>query len=134
MKYNKMVAISWALAIAATNTIAQTKTGFHIIKDIPIGRTGGWDYITVDGESKRMFVSHSTQVNILSTAGDSIGVIPNTAGVHGIAVIKSLGKGYTSNGKANSVSVFDLQTYKILADIPVGQNPDAIFYDDFSKK
>ncbi|MFD2148626.1 hypothetical protein [Mucilaginibacter antarcticus] len=77
MKYNKMVAISWALAIAATNTIAQTKTGFHIIKDIPIGRTGGWDYITVDGESKRMFVSHSTQVNILSTAGDSIGVIPN---------------------------------------------------------
>lgn len=134
MKYNKLFALLGAIAITATNTIAQQRTGFHLIKDIPIGSSGGWDYITVDGADKRMFVSHGTQVNVLSIAGDSIGVIPNTPGVHGIALIKSLGKGYTSNGRSNSVSVFDLLTYKILMDIPVGQNPDAIFYDDFSKK
>jgi YVTN family beta-propeller protein len=122
-----------AIMASAFGLQAQTKTGFHIIKDIPIGSSGGWDYITVDGSDKRMFVSHGSQVNILSTSGDSIGVIPNTAGVHGIALIKSLGKGYTSNGRSNSVSVFDLHTYKVLNDIPVGQNPDAIFYDDFSK-
>lgn len=126
--------LTLTISVSAITLHAQTKTGFHIIKDIPIGSSGGWDYITVDATAKRIFVSHATQVNILSTAGDSIGVIPNTAGVHGIALVKSLGKGYTSNGKANSISVFDLQSYKVLAEIPVGQNPDAIFYDDFSKK
>ncbi|HCN83436.1 MAG TPA: hypothetical protein DIT07_07400 [Sphingobacteriaceae bacterium] len=67
-------------------------------------------------------------------SGDSIGVIANTQGVHGIAVIGSLGKGYTSNGRANTVTVFDLKTNKTLTEIKTGQNPDAIFYDDYSKK
>ena len=75
------------------------------------------------------------QVNVLSTSGDSIGYIPKTTGVHGIAVVHSLGKGYTSNGRANTVTVFDLKTLATLSEVPVGgQNPDAIFYDDFSKK
>jgi YVTN family beta-propeller protein len=112
----------------------QTKTGFHILKDIPVGGNGGWDYITVDGAGKKIFVSHTNQVHVLSTAGDSLGVIPNTQGVHGIALVPALGKGYTSNGRANTVSVFDLKTFKVTAEIPVGQNPDAIFYDDYSKK
>lgn len=114
---------------------AQQKTGFHILKDHKIGSTGGWDYITVDGAAQRIYTSHGNQVNILSTVtGDSIGYVPNTQGVHGIALVKSLGKGYISAGRANSVVVFDLKTFKVLATIPVGQNPDAIFYDDFSKK
>jgi len=113
---------------------AQQKTGFKVLADHKINSSGGWDYITVDGAAKRVYVSHGTQVNVLSTAGDSIGVIPNTLGVHGIAIVTPLGKGFTSNGKANSVSVFDLKSLKVLAEIPVGQNPDAIFYDGFSKK
>src|ERR1700761_5872648 len=109
------------------SAIAQTKTGFHVIKDIPIASSGGWDYITVDGEGKRIYTSHGNQVNVLSTVtGDSIGYIPNTQGVHGIALVKSLGKGYISAGRANAVIVFDLKTFKTLATIPVGQNPDAI--------
>ncbi|MDB4926424.1 YncE family protein [Mucilaginibacter sp.] len=114
---------------------AQQKTGFHIIKDISIGSTGGWDYITVDGANKRIYTSHGNQVNILSTTtGDSVGYVPNTPGVHGVALISALNKGYISAGRANKIIVFDLKTFKILEEVPVGENPDAIFYDDFSKK
>jgi len=115
--------------------VAQSKTGFHVLKDIKINSTGGWDYITVDGADKRIYTSHGNQVNVLSTVtGDSVGYIPNTPGVHGIALVKALGKGYISAGRANAVVVFDLKTFAVLSQIPVGQNPDAIFYDDFSKK
>lgn len=135
MKNHKQTAIIICTFILAMfSAHAQTKTGFHILKRMPIASNGGWDYITVDGADKRLYVSHGTQVNVLSINGDSIGVIPNTQGVHGIALVKVLGKGYTSNGKANTISVFDLKTLKVLAEIPVGQNPDAIFYDRFSKK
>ncbi len=131
--YSPKLTLTFVLLFALFSVNAQTKTSFHVLKDIPIGSNGGWDYITVDGAAKRIYVSHGTQVNVLSTKGDSVGVILNTPGVHGIAIVKSLGKGYTSNGRANTVSVFDLSNLKVFTEIPVGQNPDAIFYDDFSK-
>ena len=75
------------------------------------------------------------QVNILDkTSGDSLGLIPNTSGVHGIAFDVADGKGFTSNGRSNNVSVFNLQTNAITGEIATGENPDAIMYDDFSKK
>ncbi|WDF55579.1 YncE family protein [Mucilaginibacter sp. KACC 22063] len=120
--------------IITTAGFAQQSSHLHITGKFPIKSAGGWDYITVDGKSKRIFVSHGTQVNILTTSGDSVGVIPNTNGVHGIALVKSLNKGYTSDGRNNSCTVFDLTSYKLLNTIAVGTNPDAIFYDDYSKK
>jgi DNA-binding beta-propeller fold protein YncE len=73
-------------------------------------------------------------VNILDQkTGDSVGIIPNTTGVHGIAFDESGGKGYTSNGRLNSVTVFDLKTFAVLGQIPTGANPDAIMYDPYSK-
>ncbi|MCJ8211867.1 YncE family protein [Mucilaginibacter sp. RS28] len=121
--------------VALAGTVhAQPKSGFRITNSFPIKSNGGWDYITVDGESKRIFVSHGTQVNIISTTGDSLGVIAGTNGVHGIALVKSLNKGYTSNGRDNSCTVFDLTTYRPITTIKVGTNPDAIFFDDYSKK
>ncbi|MCO5937140.1 YncE family protein [Mucilaginibacter sp. RB4R14] len=123
------------VALVSLNTSAQTKTGLHILKKHAIKSSGGWDYITVDAAEKKIYVSHGTQVNILSTVtGDSIGVILNTNGVHGIALVKTLGKGYTSNGRDNSCTVFDLKTNAEIGKITVGTNPDAIFYDEFSKK
>jgi YVTN family beta-propeller protein len=115
-------------------TKAQQKTGFHVLNNHKIGGSGGWDYITVDSQNKKMYVSHATKVNILSLSGDSLGVIEKTNGVHGIALAKPFGKGYTSNGRDNSCTVFDLKTDKPVRTIAVGTNPDAIFYDDFSKK
>jgi YVTN family beta-propeller protein len=114
---------------------AQKKTGFHVLTDFPIHSTGGWDYITVDAATKRVYVSHGMQVNILdAVTGDSVGYIPDTKGVHGIAIASDFNKGYTSNGRGNNVTVFDLKTNQILKQVNAGTNPDAIFYDDFSKK
>src|SRR6266853_1393356 len=113
---------------------AQNGKAFHIVKTFHIASPGGWDYIAVGPGNNRLYVSHGTQVNILDeTTGDSIGVIPNTTGVHGIAFVPALGKGYTSNGRLNNVTVFDLKTNQVLSQIATGQNPDAIMYDGFSK-
>ena len=109
--------------------------GYSIKKTFHIASPGGWDYLFADPDANRLYVSHGTQVNVLDKqTGDSLGVITGTTGVHGIATVTSLGKGFTSNGRLNTVTVFDLKTSQILSQISVGQNPDAIFYDDFSKK
>jgi len=110
------------------------KTGFHVIKDIPIGSAGGWDYITVDGANKRIYTSHGNQINILSTAGDSLGYVPNAPGVHGVAIANAFNKGYISAGRANKAIVFDLKTFKVIGEVATGTNPDAIFYEPYSKK
>jgi YVTN family beta-propeller protein len=124
-----------ALAFISLNVFSQSKTGLHVLKSHGIKSAGGWDYVTVDAANKKIYVSHGTQVNILSTAtGDSIGVISKTNGVHGIELVPALNKGYTSNGRDNTCTAFNLQTNEEIAKIPVGTNPDAIFYDDFSKK
>lgn len=138
MKPNYQTFFKLAFGIALclpTALLAQTKTGLHVLQDLPIHSTGGWDYITVDGPGKRVYVSHGSQVNVLDAAtGDSVGYIPNTQGVHGIALAKDFNKGYISDGRANQITVFDLNTFATLKTIPAGQNPDAIFYDDYSKK
>jgi YVTN family beta-propeller protein len=121
------------LCMASQISAAQNSSGFHLAKTYKIASSGGWDYISV-GPNERIFASHGTQVNVLDEkTGDSVGVIPNTTGVHGIAFDET-GKGYTSNGRLNTVTVFDLKTNEVLAQIPAGQNPDAIMYDPFSKK
>ncbi len=121
------------MVLIVCNAHAQS-SGFHIAKTFHIASPGGWDYIAVGPGNNRLYVSHGTQVNILNeTTGDSVGVIPNTTGVHGIAFVPSLGKGYTSNGRLNNITVFDLKTNAVLGQIATGQNPDAIMYDEFTK-
>lgn len=108
-------------------------TTFKVVKRYPIASSGGWDYIAFNDQ--KLYVSHGTQVNILNAnSGDSVGVIPGTTGVHGIAFYNELHKGYTSNGRLNNVFAFALATNKVLKVISTGENPDAIFYEDYSKK
>ena len=128
----KILFICLALVLITINLTAQ-KSGYYLADSFHIASVGGWDYIAVN--KNKLYVSHGTQVNIVDkTNGDSLGVIPNTTGVHGIAFDNELNKGYTSNGRLNNVTVFDLTTNKILTQIPTGVNPDAIFYEDYSKK
>lgn len=135
MKTLSLVFVLLLFLINTNHASAQNSSGYHVIKTFHIKSNGGWDYIAVDDKSNKLYVSHGTQVNVIDkNNGDSIGVIPNTTGVHGIAFVHSLNKGYTSNGRLNNVTVFDLNNLKVLAQIPTGQNPDAIFYDDYSKK
>jgi len=133
MKKNlSLIAISLISIITAN---AQKSSGIHIIKTFHIASAGGWDYLEVGPVNNRIYVSHGTQVNILDkNTGDSVGVIENTTGVHGITFDLNNQKGFTSNGRLNTVTVFDLNTNKILAQIPAGLNPDAINYEPFSKK
>jgi YVTN family beta-propeller protein len=131
----KKLSMSIALLFAAGLLFAQSKNGYHVAKSFPIKSSGGYDYITVDSASDNLYVSHGTQVNVISkTTGDSIGVIKTTKDVHGIALVLDLGKGYITNGGNNCVVVFDLKTNKVLGTVPTGQFADGIFYDSFSKK
>ncbi len=117
------------------SSYAQQKSTYHISASFPIKSGGGYDYLTVDQSSEKLYISHGSQVNILNkTTGDSIGVIKSEKDVHGIALVQVLGKGYISNGSLNKVLIFDLGTNKILGYIPTGKFADGIFYDDFSKK
>ena len=122
-------------AFSVTQVIAQQSTGLKVINTFHISSPGGWDYLAVGPVNDWLYVSHGTQVNILNKkAGDSVGVIENTTGVHGIAFDVADKKGFTSNGRLNNVTVFDINTNKVLAQITTGQNPDAIMYESFSKK
>jgi DNA-binding beta-propeller fold protein YncE len=93
-----------------------------VVNTFHIASAGGWDYIAVN--SNKLYVSHGTQVNILDKAtGDSLGVILNTTGVHGIAFDNTTGKGYTSNGRLNNVTVFDLNTNACTSPLPGPLSP-----------
>jgi YVTN family beta-propeller protein len=103
---------------------------YRITKKIPIPGQGSWDYVTVDEAARRLYVSHGTQVEVLDVdSGTVVGNIPNTPGVHGIAIAPDLGRGFVSNGQASTVTIFDLKTLKRIADVATGKKPDAIIFD-----
>ncbi len=119
-----------ALSLNLSTASAQTTSGYHITKKIPIAGQGGWDYLTVDESARRLYVSHGTQVEVLDVdSGEIIGKIEKTPGVHGIAIAPELGRGFISNGQSSTVTIFDLKTLKAISEVPVGKKPDAIIYD-----
>ena len=129
------VCLLLASQCAAAGAKQKSPAGYHLIKEVRLGGEGGWDYLTFDAKGKRLFISRSTHVMVVDADTFAVvGDIPDTQGVHGIALVEDLGKGYTSNGRANTVTVFDLKTLKVLKQVPVGQNPDAIIYDPASKR
>ena len=110
-------------------------SGYHVSKTIPIGGEGFWDYTTVDPDARRLYVSHGTHVVVLDADTQAVvGDIPDTQGVHGIAIASEFGRGFVSDGRANNITMFDLKTLKTLGTIPAGANPDAIIYDPASKR
>jgi DNA-binding beta-propeller fold protein YncE len=117
-----------AAAVAAAG--AAEPAGYRLLKTIPVPGDGSWDYVTVDDAARRVYVSHATQVDVLDAdSGEIKGKIPDTQGVHGIAVAADLGRGFTSNGRDDSVTVFDLKTLETLDKVKTGKGPDAILYD-----
>src|ERR1700721_4240636 len=95
----------------ATSQSATGKSGYHLIKKVKLGGEGGWDYLTADPASRRLFISRGTHVMVVNAdEGKVLGDIPNTSGVHGIALVQDMNKGFTSNGKTATSSVFDMKT------------------------
>ena len=109
---------------------------FKVAKKINIPGNESWDYLAVDEVNQHLFVSHGSVVNVIDLKSNIlITTIPDTKGVHGIAVANDLNKAFISNGKDNSVSIINLQTFELMEKVAIqGKNPDAILYDAFSKK
>src|SRR5215510_3842728 len=109
---------------------AKSASGYHLLKKIDVGGEGGWDYLYVDSSARRLYVSRSTRVMVFDAdTGQSAGEIPDTPGVHGIAIADDLGRGFTSNGRDGSVTIFDPKSLKSIGKVKVGTNPDCIIYD-----
>jgi YVTN family beta-propeller protein len=110
-------------------------SGYHLLKRVPLGGEGGWDYLAFDSATRRLFISRATKVVVLNVdTGTVSGEIPNTDGVHGIAFAPEFDRGFTSNGRAGTVTIFDLQSLQIIGSAKTGMNPDAIVYDPASKR
>lgn len=114
----------------ATLVAAADAPGYKMTKQYPVPGNGGFDYIVFDSSSDRLYVSHGTEVDALDAAsGQVLGKIEDTPGVHGIAIVPSLHRGFTTNGGEATVSVFDTNTFQTLKKISVPKDPDFTFYD-----
>jgi DNA-binding beta-propeller fold protein YncE len=124
------------LAIAcASPLVSFAQNGFQLIKKTVIGGEGGWDYLSVDSQNGRLYVSHSTQAEVLNVAThEKVGAITGLQGIHGAIAVPEAGRGITTNGRSNTATIFDLKTLKTIVELPTGKNPDALTYDPFSKR
>src|SRR5436853_3320968 len=122
-----------ALAIALTSL--QGDGGYKVETRYPVPGNGGFDYVTIDSSARRLYLSHGTQVDVVDADnGKLIGTIPDTPGIHGIAIASEFKHGFTSNGRENKVSMFDPATLKLINKIDVGKGPDGIYYDPETKR
>lgn len=134
MKFRNIVLTTLCLALTA-GAVAAT-ADYHLAKTFVLGGDGGWDYLTYDSGTKRLFVSRATRVMVVDPeAGKVTGEIPDTPGVHGIALAPDLGRGFTSNGADGTVTVFNLASLTKIATVKTGaKNPDGIVYDSATKR
>jgi DNA-binding beta-propeller fold protein YncE len=128
-----------ALLVLTTAVIAAAQPApgnYRFARPLPIGGEGGWDYLTVDSAAHRLYVSHATRVVVVDTEKNAVvGEIPDTLGVHGIALAPDLGRGFVSSGRAGAVVIFDLKSLAVIATVKVtGENPDAITYEPLSRR
>ncbi len=129
------VALACAVSYVGLAAPAPQASGYHLVKKVVLGGEGAWDYLTADPNSHRVFISRSSHVMVTDADGKILGDIPATAGVHGIALAPEFNRGFTSNGQASSVTVFDLKSLATINEVKIpGQGPDAILYDKSSKR
>lgn len=135
MVSRKSVGTALAVCIGFGSAVwAGEQQPFHVLNQYKVGGEGGWDYLVVDQQSRRLFVTRQTHVMVLDAdTGEVVGDMPGVQGVHGVALAPELGRGFTSNGRANTATIFDLATLKTISTVKVGENPDAILFDPYTK-
>ena len=122
-----------ALLLFAAASPAPPK--YHVARHIPLGGEGGWDYLTIDSPSHRLFISRGDHVVVLDVeTAKVVGEIPKTDGVHGIAIARDLHRGFVSNGRLNTVTIFDLDSLKVTGEAKTAERPDAIMFDPVSSR
>src|SRR5580658_8764911 len=125
---------SLAVLIAGV-ALAAGDSGYKVVNTYQVGGDGGWDYLTADAAARHLFISRGTHVMVLDLdTGKTVGDIADTPGVHGIALAPELGRGFVSNGREGTVSIFDIKTLVTSSKVKVGMNPDAILYDPATKR
>jgi DNA-binding beta-propeller fold protein YncE len=131
----KWMGLVLSISLAAVSWAA-SGPGYRVTATYKVGGEGGWDYLTADANNRRLYISRGTHVIVLDLdSGKTVGDIPDTPGVHGIALAPELGKGFTSNGREGTVTIFDMQTFKQIGEkVKTGDNPDAILYDPATKR
>src|ERR1700739_3509821 len=135
MKMLRAVRIRWILVLTIAVAAMGATADYKVTKTWKLGGDGRWDYLTVDSDGHRLFIARATRVMVVDTdSGKLIGEIPDTPRVHGVALVRDLGRGFISNGGEDTVSVFDLKTLALEKKTKVGTAPDAIVYDPFSKR
>ena len=123
------------LVLVLCASFAVAGANYELLKKVAVPGAGGWDYVTVDDAARRVYISHSTQVDVLDADSFAhLGTIPNTPGVHGVAIDPVSGRGYITVGKADMVVAFDSKTLKPLGEIKVGKKPDAVIYEPLTKR
>ncbi|MCX6134588.1 MAG: YncE family protein [Ignavibacteriales bacterium] len=129
------LALMIAVLVGSITAHAQTKSGYHVAKKIKVGGEGGWDYLTFDARTHRLFVSHADRFVVIDAKTDQVtGEILKLEGVHGMAIAHEFNRGFITNGTSSTVSVVDMKTLQVTGTIPVGKKPDAILYDAFSHR
>jgi YVTN family beta-propeller protein len=130
----RVLLITLLISLASIATMAGP-SGYHVTKTLKLGGDGGWDYLTVDSKARRVYISRGTHVMVVDAdTGALVGDIPNTNGVHGIAIAAEFDRGFTSNGRDGTITIFDLKTLAVVGTSKAGKNPDAIIYDPASKR
>ena len=129
-------AIASVSAADPSSTPSATAGGDYVVaQQFPVGGNSGWDFVTVDSQARRVYLTNSSRVVVLDAdSGALLGEVVPIAGAHGVAVVAEQGKGFVTNGKNNTVSIFDLKTFKITSSIKTGTKPDALVYDPASKR
>ena len=140
MAVSRLQLTFWSVVILCSGLAAAGPPdgGYHLLKKYDLGPTPGgkeyWDYITFDSSTRRLYISHNTEVKVVDAdSGAIVGSIPDLKRVHGIVVRQELDRGFISDGGADEVVVFDLKTLKTTGHIKTGGNPDCIIYDPASK-
>jgi DNA-binding beta-propeller fold protein YncE len=129
-----LVLIIVALIVTAV-AVAAGGPGYKVVNTYKVGGDGGWDYLIADGAARRLYISRATHVIVLDLdSGKTVGDIADTPGVHGIALAPELGRGFVSNGREGTVSIFDLKTLATISKVKAGENPDAILYDPATRR
>jgi DNA-binding beta-propeller fold protein YncE len=125
----------FAFVAIATMCVAVEAPGFKVAKKYAVPGDGGFDYIVFDNSSNRLYVSHGTEVDVLDAdSGIVLGKVEDTPGVHGIAIVPELHRGFTTNGGNSTVSVFDTNTFKTIKKVSVPKDPDFTLYDSRTKQ
>jgi YVTN family beta-propeller protein len=130
----KKLIVTLLFAFIITSAFAQN-SGYKLLGKIEIGGEGGWDYLFVDSDAHRLYVSHATKFVVVDTETDKVvGEIGGFKGVHGVAIDSDLNRGFISDGRDDSVTIFDTKTLKNIQTVKVGKNPDCVLYDSTSKR